>query len=173
MAGALLRDKSLLFAKTVAGMMLPSSSGLRPGTRSALLTFRAFSSYSHSEGRPSFSPLCFWTPVTGSAVAVPVGALLRVCCFICCLQRGFLLTFQGRKGWLKTLGACMHAKSLQLCPTLFDPIDCSLPGSSVHGILQERILEWVALPSSRGSSRPRDSTHISYVFCTGRRILYH
>ena len=67
----------------------------------------------------------------------------------------------------------MHAKSLQLCPTLFDPIDCSLPGSSVHGILQERILEWVALPSSRGSSRPRDSTHISYVFCTGRRILYH
>ena len=45
--------------------------------------------------------------------------------------------------------------------TLCGPIDCSLPGSSVHGILQARILEWVAMPSSRGSSWPRDWTHIS------------
>ena len=43
-------------------------------------------------------------------------------------------------------GACMHAKSLQLCPTLCDPIDYSLPGFSVHGILQARILKWVAIP---------------------------
>ena len=42
------------------------------------------------------------------------------------------------------------------CPTLCDPMDCSPPASSVHGILQARILEWVAMPSSRGSSRPRD-----------------
>ena len=42
----------------------------------------------------------------------------------------------------------------QLCPTLCDPMNCSLPGSSVHGILQARILQWVALTSSRGSSRP-------------------
>ena len=42
------------------------------------------------------------------------------------------------------------AKLLQLCPTLCDPTDCSLPGSSVHGILQARILEWVAISSSRG-----------------------
>ena len=48
------------------------------------------------------------------------------------------------------------AKSLQLCPTLCDPIDYSPPGFSVHGILRARILEWVAMPSSRGSSRPRD-----------------
>ena len=41
---------------------------------------------------------------------------------------------------------------LQSCPTLWDPIDCNLPGSSVHGILQARILEWVAIPFSRGSS---------------------
>ena len=41
---------------------------------------------------------------------------------------------------------CMHAKSLQLCPTLCDPMDCSTPRSSVHGILQARILEWVATP---------------------------
>ena len=43
----------------------------------------------------------------------------------------------------------MHAKSLQLCTSLCDPMDCSPPGSSVHGILQARILEWVAMPSSR------------------------
>ena len=47
---------------------------------------------------------------------------------------------------------CLHAKSLQSCPILCDTMDCSLPGSSVHGILQTRILEWVAMPSSRGSS---------------------
>ena len=49
----------------------------------------------------------------------------------------------------------------------------SLPGSSVHGILQARILEWVAVPSSRRSSQPRDRTHVSCVFCIGRRVLYH
>ena len=44
----------------------------------------------------------------------------------------------------------MCAKSLQLCPTLCDPVDCGLPGSSVHGILQARILEWVAMPFLQG-----------------------
>ena len=58
----------------------------------------------------------------------------------------------------------------QLCLTLCDPIDCSSTATSVHGILQTRILEWVPIPFSRGSSRPRDWTHIS---CSGRRILYH
>ena len=48
--------------------------------------------------------------------------------------------------------AVLHAKSLQLCPTLWDPMDCSPPGSSVHGILQARILEWDAMPFSRGSN---------------------
>ena len=49
---------------------------------------------------------------------------------------------------------CRHAKSFQKCPTLCDPMDCSPPGSSVHGILQARILTWVVMPSSRGSSHP-------------------
>ena len=49
-----------------------------------------------------------------------------------------------------TAYACMLTKTLQLCPTLCGPIDCSLPGSPVHGIFQARILEWVAMPSSRG-----------------------
>ena len=57
----------------------------------------------------------------------------------------------------------MRVKSLQLCPTLWNPLDCSLPGSSVHGILQARILECIAMPSSRGSSRPRDWTHASWT----------
>ena len=54
---------------------------------------------------------------------------------------------------------CVHTKPLQSCPTLCNPIDCSPVGSSVHGIPQARIPEWVALPSSRGSSWPRDRTH--------------
>ena len=49
----------------------------------------------------------------------------------------------------------LHAQSLQLCPKLCDPMDNSLPGSSVHGIVLARILEWVAMPSSREYSRPR------------------
>ena len=57
---------------------------------------------------------------------------------------------------------CMCVQSLQSCPTLCDSMDCSPPGSSVHGILQARILGWVAMPSSRGSSWSRDWTH---VFC--------
>ena len=48
--------------------------------------------------------------------------------------------------------ACVVAKLLQSCLTLCDPMGCSPPGSSVHGILQARTMEWVAMPSSRGSS---------------------
>ena len=66
----------------------------------------------------------------------------------------------------------MHAKLLQSCPTLRNPVDCSLPGSSVHGILQERTLEWVVISSSRGSSWFRDWTHTSCISCSGRWILH-
>ena len=59
----------------------------------------------------------------------------------------------------------MHAQS---CLTVCDPMDCSPPGSFVHGILRVRILEWVAMPSSRGSYQPRNRTHISYVSCISR-----
>ena len=65
---------------------------------------------------------------------------------------------------------CMRAQAHSLCPTLCDPMDCSLPGSSVHVIFQARVLEWVAIFSSRGSSWPRDRT---CVFCIVRQILYH
>ena len=59
----------------------------------------------------------------------------------------------------------------QSCLTLCDPIGCSPPGSSVHGISQGRILEWFAISSSRGSLQPRGWTHISWVSCTDRQIL--
>ena len=49
------------------------------------------------------------------------------------------------------------------CSTLYDPMDCSPPGSSVHGILQARILEWITIPYSRGSSQPRDWTEVSCI----------
>ena len=68
---------------------------------------------------------------------------------------------------------CMNMKSesevTQSCPTLHDPMDCSLPGSSIHGIFQARILEWVANSFSRGSSWPRDQTCFS---CIGRWVVY-
>ena len=56
----------------------------------------------------------------------------------------------------------------QSCPALCDPVDCSPPGSSVHEIVQARILEWVAISSSRGSSQPRDRTRVS---CTAGRFF--
>ena len=62
-----------------------------------------------------------------------------------------------------------EVKVTQLCPTLWDSMDCSPPGSSVHGILQARILEWVAISYSRGSSRPRSNPGLPHC----RQILYH
>ena len=56
---------------------------------------------------------------------------------------------------------------------LFAAMDCSLPGSSAGGISQARILEWVAISSSRGSSQPRDQTHAPCVSCIGRQITSH
>ena len=98
----------------------------------------------------------------------------------------FFLWGSGRAQDL-SLGYCMqmhthilqpHACMCILCHFsrvwLFEtPMDYSPPGSSVHGILQARILESVAMPSSRGYSQPRDQTHVSYISCIGRCVLYH
>ena len=82
------------------------------------------------------------------------------------------------RGWgkIKTLSSFEHCVCVcvcvcevpQSCPTLCHPMDCSLPGFSVHRILQARILEWVAISFSRASSRPRDRTQ---VFCTAGRVF--
>ena len=77
-------------------------------------------------------------------------------------------------GWMplclktKLMAVCCCWVASVMCPTLCDSIDCSPPGSSVHRILQTRILEWVAMPSSRGSSWPKDRTCVSYISWTGR-----
>ena len=79
-------------------------------------------------------------------------------------------------GHKSILYICVSIPSLQVkwsevaqsCPTLCDPVDCSPPGSSIHGILQARILEWVAISFSRGSSWPRDQTQVSCI--AGKRF---
>jgi len=69
---------------------------------------------------------------------------------------------------------CMYMCSVaQSCPNLCNPMDCNLLGSSVHGLVQSRILQCVAIYSSRGSSWPRDQTHSSCVSWVGKQILYH
>ena len=65
--------------------------------------------------------------------------------------------------WSDLAAAVAVAAVSKPCPTLCYPMDCSLPGFSVHGILQTRILEWVAISFPRGSSQPRDQTYISYT----------
>ena len=82
----------------------------------------------------------------------------------------FCCVFTGQTEGVRKLSAVAAAKSLQLCPTLCDPIDGSLPGSPVPGILQARILEWVAMPFSRGSSQPtslKSATLSGEFFTTG------
>ena len=66
---------------------------------------------------------------------------------------------------------CVCGKAIQSCPAFCNLMDPSPPGSSVHGILQARILEWVALPSFRGSSWPRDWTHISCDSCIAGMLI--
>ena len=96
------------------------------------------------------------------------------------------MTLRGRRlGWLtfgySTVSILRHFQRrgaqigllhsfVQLCPTVCNPTDFSTPGSSVHGTSQARILEWVAISFSRGSSWTRERTSVS---CVGRQILYH
>ena len=96
-------------------------------------------------------------------------------CMIITQRPEFLLEFT--LGVVQSMGSvcvwvcvCVCAQS---CLTLWDPMDYSPSGFSVHGISQARILEWVVMPSSRGSSWPRDWTHVSCVPSIGRWILYH
>ena len=93
------------------------------------------------------------------------------------------MNFRGTQFWLITnrnsmphrvcmLNCVCVCVCAQSCLTLCDPMDCSPPGSSVQGILQAGILEWIAISFSR-RSRPRDQTHVSCVSCIGRQIFYH
>ena len=64
---------------------------------------------------------------------------------------------------MKEEGSESESEVAQLCQTLCDPVDCSLPGSSVHGIFQAIVLEWIAISFSRGSSQTRDWTRVSHT----------
>ena len=98
-----------------------------------------------------------------------------VCFYVCiiCVKSTINLLRSVLYNQLCYFRACVCAKSHQSCQTLCDPMNCSLPGSSDHGILQARILEWVAMLSSRGSSQPRGWICISNISCTDRWVLYH
>ena len=74
--------------------------------------------------------------------------------------------------WIQ-LRACSCLLSLQSCPALCDPMDCTPPGSSVRGILQVTVLDWAAVGSSRAPSPHRDHIHVSHVSCAGGLVLYH
>ena len=88
---------------------------------------------------------------------------------VSCIAGGFFTSWATREAhWMAYL--CSVTQSY---PTLCDPMDCSPPGSSVHGIFQARRQEWVAISSSRGSSRPRYRIWVSCVSCIGRWVLYH
>ena len=73
--------------------------------------------------------------------------------------------------WTKSPSCVCVCVCTPLCPTLCNPTDCSPPGFSVQGISQVRTLEWVVMPSSRGSSLPKDRTHLSCVYCVAGRFL--
>ena len=95
------------------------------------------------------------------------------------LKKTFQLNF--KFVWVQTkqkithiymLGACVLSQ-LQLCPSLCVPMDYSPPGFSVHGILQESILKWIAVPSSRESSWSRDRTPVSCISCIAGGFFTH
>ena len=88
------------------------------------------------------------------------------------VNTGLLRTKRFLYMWLY-LSLCAGAKSLQSCLILCDPLDYSPPGSSVHEILQARILELIAMSSSRRSFQSREWAHVSYVSFTNRCVLYH
>ena len=125
----------------------------------------------------------------------PIPPSIRVFVLLNMISLILLLTSSSFRGWYLVtdttpahtvsgirlaINTCVHfknkivlsAKSLQSCPTLCDPMDCSPPDSSILGVLQARVLEWVAVPSSRGSSQHRDGTHLSYVSCIGRQVFF-
>ena len=88
-----------------------------------------------------------------------LGQMMYVECMVwfTCLSVFLIIIFQ------VDACVCVCVLAAQSCPTLCDLIDCSLPASSVHEILQARMLEWVAVPFSKGSAQPWDQTPVSHI----------
>ena len=107
-------------------------------------TSKSMPSFQYKNKAPAIFPwIKISLPILCVCVCVCVCVCMCVCVYVCVC-----------------VCVCVYA---QLCPALCKPTDCSPPGSSVHGILQARILEWVAVSPSRRSSQPRDRTRISYL----------
>ena len=110
----------------------------------------------------------FFTTNTTFTISFLLLALLNYSCFSLSIRRNIT---DFRTFYLSIAFKCSKcplniewvSEVTQSCPTLWDPIDCSLPGSSVHGIFQARVLEWVAISFSRGSSWSRDRTQVSRI----------
>ena len=122
-------------------------------TDSDLLFLCVFAAVLHPE-----SPFCFLTINSHSTSSLNLQSFLRKL-HPSTIPSHLSSDYDPLRGQYYTV----RAKSLQSCPTLCDPTDCGPPGSTVCGILQARILEWVAIPSSRGHSWPRNRTCVSYL----------
>ena len=92
----------------------------------------------------------------------PTSPVLLYCKQILCLLIFNMKILLASKLIFETMSV-QFSSVAQSCPILCDPMDCTLPGSSVRGIIQARILEWVVVPFSRGSSQPRDQTQVSCI----------
>ena len=99
----------------------------------------------------------FWGSDTSSSPWRVCSGSVMVC------AQDFNRLFSRGRGCARKRGRKWNCEIAQSCLTLCDPMDCSLPGSSVHGIFQARILEWVAISFSRRSSQPRDWTQVSRI----------
>ena len=134
--------------------------------------------------------ISYWSLISGSSYCILGHTLLWLKNWRFPARQSLLQVIQGSSGNRRVLTWLLCCvQSLQLCPTLCNPVDCSPSGSFVHGILQARILEWITIPwgtplsmgfsmdkarvlewiavhSSRGSSQPRDQTQAFYVSCT-------
>ena len=138
-----------------SGLPFPSPGDLPdPGIKSRSPIFQADALTSEPPGKPYIYNVCIY-------VCICIYIFIYTYVFI--YPYVFIYTYIFIK-------CAIGAKSLQSCPTLFNPMDCSLPGISVHGILRARILEWVAMSLSRGSSQPRNQTCIFHVSCIGRWV---
>ena len=121
-----------------------------------------------------------WVPEHAGSVVVPRQPPVGDGACVLCTARGILsnwTTTEVPGPWTFNWSFLVLAPTCTLSHLIMTdslwPVDCSPPDSSVRGILQARILEWTAMPSSRGSSWPRVWTSISCVSCIGRQILYH
>ena len=113
-------------------------------------------------------PLSQWCYLTTSSSSNPVSSCPHSFPASRSFPMSWLFSSGGQSIGVSASVLPMHAglccaKSLQSCPTLCNPMECSLPGSAVHRIIQARILEWVVVPISRGSSQPRYQTQVACI----------